>query len=499
MALYGGITLPGKPDLENIRRLDLLPMPALAEMMHNGMAIDRDWFSDLSNQLTVETKELRSKICSYVPQDRLEEFTARAIQAESDADDAIEADPDAEPVIKESLNVGSTQQLSKLLFDILGIGAGHSLKLTKSGSQISTGKKQLEKFKRDHPIVPLVLDYKERVKLKTAFSDKLPLMARHHSAGNCICGERHDQESYRVHSKILSTRTSTGRLAGKEPNLMQIPTRSDLGRRTRAGFIATPGMDLISVDFSQFEMRLCAHYSQDPNFMRVFREGLDAHTDTAMRAFHKTKEEVMTDQGKLLYRAPCKVVGFGLLYGLTPDGMYDQMILAYSTAGLEIPDWLTLDWCEQFMDDWFDLYPEVRRYMQNQYYRSQRYGIVWTLCGRIRRIPEVRSEHKHIAAGGLRQAGNAPIQGSQADLFKIALALVHDKIVKPIRASGVPCRMLNAVHDEILVEVEQGRGDFTADLMAYVMEEVMRDIETGVDLCSVPIVASSHVMQRWEK
>lgn len=487
MSLYGGIELPGRPCLENVRKLDLLPQRAIAEMQHTGMAIDREWFSQLSAQLATEIKELKSKICSYIPADKLDEFIARANQVDEETGDDIQ------------MNVGSTQQLSKLLFEVLGIGAGRSLKMTKSGDQISTGKKQLEKFKREHPVVPLVLDCKERSKLKNAFSDKLPVMSRLHKSGTCWCGDKHNHESYRVHTKILSTRTSTGRLASKEPNLMQIPSRSDLGRRTRAGFIASPGMELISVDFSQFEMRLCAHYSQDPNFMRVFRAGLDAHTDTAMRAFHKTKAEVMTEQGKLLYRAPCKVVGFGLLYGLTPDGMYDQMILAYATAGLELPDWLTLDWCKQFMDDWFELYPEVGAYMETQYYRAQRYGIVWTLCGRIRRIPEVRSVHQRIVAGGLRQAGNAPIQGSQADLFKIALAAVHAEVIKPARNEGIKCSILNAVHDEILAEVEEGYGDLLSIIMAGTMENVMQDIEKGIDLCSVPILASPHVMKRWEK
>lgn len=513
MSLYGGIELPGRPDLANIERLDLLPQRAIAEMMHVGMAVDREWFSQLSSQLTTEISELRREVCDYIPPDKLDEFIARA---------NIDDDDDEQSGLP--MNVGSTQQLSKLLFEVLGIGAGKTLKRTKSGDQVSTGKKQLEQFKRDHPVVPKVLALKERTKLKSTYSDALPLMAKLHRAGSCWCGDKHPYESLRIHTQILSTRTSTGRLASKKPNLQQIPARSELGRRVRAGFIASPGMEMFAVDFSQFEMRLCAHYSMDPNFVRIFREGLDPHTDTAMRAFKKSKMEcthlicqecsfVSKDDdaiklhahyghkatdGRMLYRSPCKNVGFGLLYGLTPEGLYDQMLLTYSTAGIDIPDWLTLDWCEQFMEDWFDLYPEIRGYMENQYYRARRYGVVWTLLGRIRRVPEVRSVHQRIVSAGLRQAGNAPIQGSQGDLFKIALAEIHE-FIRSIRAGGVMAWLLNAVHDEVVGECEIGMGGIIVAGIEEIMSRVMVDRQSGRDLCLVPVTASGHTMERWAK
>lgn len=498
MSLYGGIQLPGKPDLSNVLKLDLLPMPALAEMTKTGMAIDRDWFSDLSSQLGSEIKELRSHICSYVPQDKLDEFTARAIQAEDEPElDVDDSDPDKEP--PSPINVGSTQQLSKLLFDVLGIGAGHSLKMTKSGSQISTGKKQLEKFKREHPIVPLVLEYKEKSKIKNTYSDKLPLMAVLHKANSCWCGENHWYDSHRIHTQILTTRTSTGRLASKSPNLQNVPARTELGRRTRAGFIPSPGMDMFAVDFGQFEMRLGAHYSMDENLLRIFHQNLDPHSDTAMRAFKKTLDEVENGIGKMLYRAPCKNVNFGIFYGLTAEGLYDLMLLTYATAGLDIPDWLTLDWCELFIEQWFELYSGVRGYMDAQFYRAARYGIAWTLLGRIRRIPEVRSVHPRIVQGGQRQAGNSPIQGTQADLNKIAIAEVHDVVVKRARREGIACKMLITVHDEIVGECEQGYGELIVNMCEDVMSRVMVDRDTGVDMCAVPIKADGHVMSRWQK
>lgn len=486
MPLYGGITLPGCPDLENVRKLDLLPLPAISEMMSVGMAIDLEWFSQLSSQLDTETKQLRSQICGFIPPEKLDEFTARANMDDENGDEL-------------AMNVGSTQQLSKLLFEVLGIGAGRSLKTTKSGNQISTGKKQLEKFKRDHPVVPLVLEYKEKVKIKNTYSDKLPLMAKLHKAGSCWCGIDHWYDSHRIHTSILSTRTTTYRLASKNPNLQNIPARTDLGRRTRAGFIPSQGMELGAADFGQFEMRLGGHYSKDANLVRIFRLGLDPHTDTAMRAFNKTKAEVESKTGKMLYRAPCKNVNFGIFYGLTAEGLYDLMLLTYATAGLPIPEWLTLEWCDKFIDDWFELYPDVRGYMDNQFYRAQRYGIVWTLCGHIRRIPEVRSVHQRVVQAGLRQAGNMPIQGTQADLMKIALARVYAEVILPARAEGIACWLLMNVHDEIVWENEIGYGEMLAAMIDKVMSEVMVDMETGQDMCLVPITADSHIMDRWQK
>lgn len=487
MALYGGITLPGKPDLANIERLDLLPQRAIAEMMHVGMAIDREWFSQLSSQLTDEISDLRKDVCAYIPPDKLDEFIARA---------NLDDDDDEQSGLP--MNVGSTQQLSKLLFEVLGIGAGKTLKRTKSGDQISTGKKQLEQFKRDHPVVPKVLELKEKSKIKNTYSDKLPLMARIHRMGTCWCGDVHQVETYRIHTDILSTRTSTGRLASKNPNLQNIPARTELGRRTRAGFVASPGKEMFAVDFGQFEMRLGGHSSMDENLIRIFRNRLDPHTDTAMRAFKKSKEEVESKLGKMLYRAPCKNVNFGIFYGLTAEGLYDLMLLTYATAGLDIPDWLTIDWCDQFIDDWFELYPGVRGYMDNQTYRARRYGIVWSLLGRIRRIPEVRSVHQRIVSAGCRQGGNAPIQGTQGDLFKIALAEVHEFILE-LRAEGVDCWLLNAVHDEVVGETDLGTGEAVVAGIEEIMSQVMTDRDTGKNLCLVPIEADGKVMERWMK
>lgn len=474
MALYGGINIVGKPDLENVRRLDLLPMPCINEMSRVGMAIDKEWLGNLSAQFAAEMDQLRYEICSYIPPEKLDEFIER-----SNMDD----DEDYLP-----MNVNSADQLATLLFDVLGVQHGHSVKATKSGGRASTGKKELEKFKRNHPIVPNVLEYREVAKLKSTYADALPLLA--------VWDD--ETQADRIHAEFPTTRANTGRLTSKNPNLQNIPVRSERGRKVRAGFIASPGMEYVFADFGQFEMRLGAHYSKDANLVRIFSQGLDPHTDTAMRAFQKSKQEVESETGKMLYRAPCKNVNFGIFYGLTPQGLYDLMMLTYATAGLDVPDWLTLQWCEQFIADWFKLYEGVNDYIENQYYRARRYRVVWTLLGRVRRVPEVRSVHKRVVAAGLRQAGNMPIQGTQADLNKIAIAEIYAAI-QEIRTQGVRCWPVVSVHDEFGAEIEQGYGELLKDMMEDIMSRVMVDRETGEHMLRVPIVASGKVSQRWSK
>jgi DNA polymerase-1 len=258
-------------------------------------------------------------------------------------------------------------------------------------------------------------------------------------------------------------------------------------------------MEMFAVDFSQFEMRLGAHYSKDANLIRIFREGLDPHSDTAVRVFKKTLAEVESDEGKLLYRAPCKNINFSIFYLITPEGLYDLMLVSYATAGVPMPDWLTVEWCAQLIDDWFGIYPGVLEYIESQKYRSFRYELVWTLLGRIRRIPEIRSVHSRIVSAGLRQAGNAPIQGTQSDLFKLALAETYAEVIKSARKHGVHSSVLMAVHDEIVGEAEEGYGALIVDQMEQIMSQVMIDRDTGLSMCEVPISAEGHTMSRWKK
>lgn len=479
MSLYGGIELPGQPDLCNVQKLDLLPCRSISEMMRVGMAIDIPYLQELDERLTKEADNLRAEICSYIPAEKLDEFMEKSKLGE----DAYVP-----------MNVDSRTQLTDLLFNTLGIGEGRQLKTTKSGKRLSTGKKQLEQLKKLHPVIVNVLDYNERMKLKSTYTSKLPRLAKFHPAGSCWCGRRHEAETWRVHTTILTTRTTTGRLASKDPNLQNVSTRTENGRRVRAAFIASPGMEMVSVDFSQIEMRLGADYSGDENLIRIFHNHLDPHTDTAKRAFKTDKPD------KLTQRDPCKNVNFGVFYGLSAAGLYDLMALTYGTAGLDLPEWLTLEWCEEFIELWFTLYPDVRKYIEKQHYRARRYGCVWTLFGRVRMVPETRSVHRRVMEAGLRQAGNMPVQGTCADLMKLALAEIQEKVVEGyFRANGIECYSLMSVHDEMLCEVEQGHGETLKLLMEDVMSSVMTDEESGENLCRVEIAAEGKVMERWKK
>lgn len=488
MSLFGGITLPGQPDLANIQRLDLLPMQSIREMQQYGMAVDIPYLQQLDAEITSEMRELRYNICSYVPSESLDEFIKRSGLDESEDVD-ISSDTYGLP-----LNIDSSEQLSKLMFEVLGIGAGRQLKTTKSGNRLSTGKKQLEQLKHEHPAVPLILMYKEYSKVKSSNTSTFPLMAKLHREGKgCWCGLNHTSDTYRLHSEILGTRTTTGRYASKKPNLQNVGSRTMLGRRVRASFIASPGTSIVGVDFSQVEMRLGGHYSKDANLIRIFTNDLDPHTDTAKRAFRTETPDKMTQ------RDPCKNVNFGIFYGLSGVGLYDLMALTYATAQIPMPDWLTVEWCEDFIKQWFGLYPDVQHYLNDQHHRARRYGVVWSLFGRIRRVPEARSVHKRIVSAGLRQAGNQPIQGTCADMMRLAIAMVRALVVEPLRRDGIWCQMLMTIHDELLLEVETAYADMVRMMMVSVFESVLVDTTTGENMCRVPVRADGKIMDRWSK
>ena len=482
MALYGGIELVGRPDLNNIQKLDLLPMRSVQEMQRYGMAIDIPHLGALTEVLTKEIEELRYEICSYIPPAKLDEFIEKS---------NMDAEDDYLP-----MNVESTKQMRKLLFDVLGVGKGHQLKMTKSGD-ISTGKRQMEARKNDHPVVQPVLDYRERSKLKGTYSAKLPLIARLHPHKDCWCGLPHFAPTYRVHCDVMMTRTSTGRPATKNPNLQNIPVRSEHGRSVRKSFIASPGTEMVTVDFSQLELRLLAHFGHVKKLIQIFHEDKDPHNYTAMEAFQQPDESKID---KITQRAPAKNVNFAIVYGETPKGLFEQLVSdTYGKSGIPVPDWLTLAWCEEFMRKWFRIYPEVKHYMKKEFYHARRYGVVWTGFGRTRKVPEVKSVHKRVIAAGERQSGNHKIQGTGADMLKLAQVEIQDFIEKEIRPEGIWCWPLNEVHDELIYEIEEGYGWILLAKCEEVMKNVLVDKETGENLCRVPIKASGAIMQRWAK
>lgn len=492
-ALYKGIGLPGHPDPENIRKLDLLPLPMIRRMQRVGVMIDKEWLCQLTERLESTKQRLRAEIGEYIPQSALEEFVG------STSEMGME------------INVDSAEQIGSVLFKTLRLGAGsgashgQGLKLTKSGKRLSTGKKQLEQLKHRHPIVPLILEYREASKLVNTYTVAMPQLAIRHTGSTLArpvcavdgCGRRHWEDHYRIHAEFPTTRTDTGRLASRRPNLQNIPAKSALGREVRKGFVASVGMRLVSVDFSQIELRLLAHAAQESAMCAVFHRGGDIHTATAMAAFDLPLESMVD---KLLHRAPCKNVNFGIVYSLSAPGLYDLMVLTYAIAGMAVPDWLTVEWCEQFIDKWFGIYPGVRDLMDLYAYRTKRYGIAWTEAGRVRRVPEMQSVHRRIRAAGLRQAGNMPIQGLAADLFRLAMAMVEDRL-EVWRQAGVEAEAMLPVHDELVIEADERWAEEIEGEVARVMSNVMRvgGAGDGEELCRVPVLAEGKVMTRWEK
>lgn len=495
MALYAGIELPGKPDLENIRRLDALVLPQLNRMTRYGIAVDLERLRELSSRLALEMDELRKDIASYIPAHALDRFVADSSTAEEEGDSAF--------------NPNSAEQIRDLLFDLLKIGEGSDLQRTKSG-KVSTGKKQLELNRLSHPVVAKVLDYRERSKLKSAFADALPLKAKLHPRSlYCpVCELPHSADTYRVHSEFKTTRADTGRLASASPNLQQIPTRTELGGHIRRAFVASPGTKLVSVDFSQCELRDLAHLADAASMIQVYSEDKDIHLFTACQVFDldygyyadlsrkkeagslSPVEKPIWSKFALECRLPSKNLNFMTVYGATWKGLQAQLAL----SGLI---WDRAE-CESFIAKWFNLYSEVEAYIAQQTYRVRRYGYNWGPFGRIRLAPWIRSCHPYVQAEGERAAGNHPIQNCNAEQTKLAQIELEDALLA-LSESRIWAWPLLPVHDQIICEVEEDYADMALDVTKAIFEDVMRDKDTGEYLWRVAIKADGEVMDAWKK
>jgi DNA polymerase-1 len=481
--LYNGIALPGRPDLENVRRLDLMVLPQLNRMTRVGIAVDLPYLRELSSQFGSEMAELQKRIASYIPPDALDRFSAAAANIEEEQGSA-------------TINAASSEQIRVLLFDLLAIGSKLKLKTTGAG-RISTGRKQLEMCRDDHPVVPLVLQYRERAKLKSAFCDALPQKARLHPKGlSCpLCELPHVESTWRLHTTFPTTRAITGRLSSRNPNLQQIPIRSNLGARIRGAFMASPGTRLVSVDFSQMEIRDLAHLADARSMIRIYNAGGDIHTNTAMKSFG-ISDPAQVDKYK--HRLPSKRVNFGIQNGTTEKGLHAQLVTDYWAADMTPPDWLTEEWCKRFIESWHQTYPEVQPYFDVQYYRARRYGFVWDPWGRVRYIPQVRSSLSWKVSEGLREAQNFAVTASNAEQTKLAMAECEDEF-EVLRANDVYCEALLSVHDQIIAEVEEDYAASVGSLMQYVFDHVMDDRQTGVRLWRTPIESDCEILERWKE
>ena len=380
-------------------------VPVLISMEREGISLDTAFFEKFSREMGKRLGELESEVYGQVGH---------------------------------AFNLNSTQQLSRVLFEDLKLDPPDRGKKTASG-HYSTSAAVLDELKGKHPVVDLLLEYRELSKLKSTYLDSLPLQV--------------NPRSGRVHTSFSQTGSVTGRLASSDPNLQNIPTRTELGRQVRLGFVAAPGYTLVSVDYSQIELRIVAHMAGDKAMLDAFREGQDIHATTAAAIYDIPLEEVTKDQ-----RRHAKAINFGLIYGMSAFG------LTRSTD-------LTLAEAENFVKDYFEHFPGVKKYLDNIRVTAARQGYVETMLGRRRYFPNLANPVNQMMRNREeREAINAPIQGTAADIMKIAMINVQDAIA----GSGLESRMILQVHDELVLEVPENELEKTVKLVRRVMEEAYK-------------------------
>ena len=486
MSLFGGITLPGEPCLDNIARLDLLILSHLNKMSRYGIAFDIPYLRELDVDFSHEMDELSRQIGSYVPRHALDEFALTK-------DENVYLDNDDELQIE--FNPASAEQTRKLVFDLLSVGRDKKLKTT-GGGKVSTGRKNMDLCRQDHPVIPLIIQYREYAKLRSSFCRGLLKFGVFHPATACcpVCELPHVEPTWRLHTTFTTTRAITGRLSSRRPNLQQISIRSKIGAKIRAAFLASRGCKLVSVDFSQMEIRDLAHLANARSMIEIYLADGDIHMNTAMKSFGITDPKKVD---KYLHRLPSKRVNFGIQNGTQGKGLHAQLVSDYWAAGMIPPPFLTVEWCAKFIDEWHVSYPEVQPYFETQWYRARRYGFVWNPWGRTRYIPQVRSTLEYKQFEGCREAQNFAVTSSNAEQTKLAMAELEQEFNR-LAACGVWVWPLLSIHDQEIAEVGEEHAELVGGLMTSVFEHVMDDRQTGERLWRCPIKSDCEVLDRWK-
>jgi DNA polymerase-1 len=348
----------------------------------------------------------------------------------------------------ERFNINSTQQLGRLLFEKLEIQKAQGVKrVRKTKTGYSTDVAALEQFK-DHPLVGKMLEYRQLAKLKSTYVDALPLLV--------------DPATGRVHTSYNQTVAATGRLSSSDPNLQNIPARTELGREIRKAFIAETGeRRLLSADYSQIELRVLAHLSQDATLIESFRSGEDVHRRTASKIFGVPAEEVTPVQ-----RARAKTINFGVIYGMGPMRLAREIDISLEEA-------------KQFIEAYFATYPGVHRYTLESVTNARERGYAMTVLGRRRYLPEQFSDNQGMRVAAEYMAVNTPVQGSSADLIKLAMINIHNRL----RRQRLRTQMLLQVHDELVFEAPLAELDTVQPLIVEEMEHaVSLDVPIKVDV-----------------
>ncbi|MGB3340657.1 MAG: DNA polymerase I [bacterium] len=387
----------------------------LTSMEKRGIRIDLDYFARLSKEFGVELTQIEKKIYDLANM---------------------------------SFNINSPKQLAQILFEKL------KLKPRKKGkSHYSTSVEVLQQLSYVHPLPSEVLKYRGYAKIKSTFIDPLIAAAR----------------KSRIHTTFNQTGTSTGRLSSTNPNIQNIPIRTEVGRRIRKGFIAESGFSLISADYSQVELRLLAHMSKDKNLKEAFYNNKDIHRHTAALIYGIAEKDVGDNKRRM-----AKVVNYGLIYGMSDFGLVQR---------LDIPREAAI----QFIDSYYNLYPEVEKWRENAICRAEDYGYTETLLGRRRPLPDIHSHNHSLREFSKRAAINTPIQGTAADLIKIAMIEVEKNLQNRDFKHG----LLLSIHDELVVEIENERLEEAKAIIKECMEQALT--------LDVPIVAAIGVGGNWDE
>lgn len=350
-----------------------------------------------------------------------------------------------------NFNLSSPKQLQEILFTDLNIS---SLGLSKTKTGISTGADELAKLKGKHEIIDLILEYREVTKLASTYVRTLPELI------NPVTG--------RLHTSFNQTIAATGRLSSIDPNLQNIPIRTELGRKIRAAFIAKPGYELLSLDYSQLELRIAAHIANDPMLKKAFKDGEDVHTATAALINHVPITKVTADM-----RRQAKTINFGILYGQGPHGLAQTADISYEEA-------------RNFIDEYFKVYKNIKKYVDETITGAQKKGYVETLFGRKRYLEEINATNAMIRKSAERMAVNTPIQGTEADMIKAAMIKVKELIDKEYQGRVT---LLLQVHDELVFEIDP-------KIIKEITPKIQKIME-GVIKLSVPIIVDGKHGKNW--
>ncbi|MEL0305912.1 MAG: DNA polymerase I [Halieaceae bacterium] len=400
------------------RELEIPLVPVLSRIERNGALVCRDTLASHSQQLGERMLTLEAK---------------------------------AHELAGGPFNLGSPKQLGEILFNQLELPV---LKKTPKGAP-STAEEVLAELALDYPLPAVLMEYRSLSKLKSTYTDKLPEMI--------------DARTGRVHTSYHQAVTATGRLSSSDPNLQNIPIRTEEGRRIRQAFIASPGCKIVAADYSQIELRIMAHLSQDAGLLGAFAEGLDVHSATAAEVFGVGIDEVSGDQ-----RRKAKAINFGLIYGMSAFGLGKQLGLGRNEA-------------QAYIDLYFDRYPGVADYMARTRALAHETGYVETLLGRRLYLPEINARNRQRQQAAERTAINAPMQGTAADIIKLAMLAVDSWLSD----SQIAARMIMQVHDELVFEVDANAVD---EVRARVSE-----LMAGVDLLDVPLIVDVGVGDNWDE